>query len=221
MIVPWRLLSFVDERWPRLAHLLRFGTLNVNTSKHWDRAWSSHGVNGFRATEELASVRSRLLKDVPRGSKVLDVGCGAGELLSLLRSELQCSGWGTDISAVAVALTRAQHFEAQVAALPEIPFPENMFDVVVCTETMEHVSNVSGSLRAIASVLRPGGHFLLTVPDGAVDRESVHIHRFTAATLRDTLAREFRVVAIETIDDPNGRTLLAVAAREAPGPGAA
>lgn len=213
MKVPWFVLAFVDRRWPRLAHLLRFKTTNVNTSSHWDNAWTRHGRDGFRATEELVQVRRRVLAEVAHNSAVLDLGCGAGELLEVLRSERGCQCAGLDISAVAVAKVRDKGIEAQTAALPVVPFEAGRFDTVVCTETMEHVSDAAATLREITRVLKVGGRLILSVPDGSVDRESVHVHRFTQEKLRSLLAQHFRVASVEVLSDGGYQTLLAIASK--------
>ena len=145
MIIPWRVFNLIDERWPRIAHVLRFGTANINTAEHWDKAWGRHGANGFRATAHLEQVRRRILEEISPGAHVLDVGCGAGELLVELQTLKNCRCAGVDISAVAVEAVRSKGLEARVATLPEVPYERDRFDVAVCTETLEHVTDVPGS----------------------------------------------------------------------------
>jgi ubiquinone/menaquinone biosynthesis C-methylase UbiE len=213
MKVPWRVLDFVDRRWPRLAHMLRFNTTNVNTPSHWDSAWTRHGRDGFRATDELLQVRRRVLDEIAPNSAVLDVGCGVGELLAILQSERGCHCAGLDISAVAVAKVRERGIEAVASSLPVMPYAAGRFDAVVCTETMEHVSDAPATLREIARVLKDRGRLILSVPDGSLDRESVHVHRFTREKLRSLLTRDFRVESMEVLSDSGNQTLFALASK--------
>ena len=161
----------------------------------------------------LPSVRERLVELVPPDSLVLDVGCGAGELLEALREAKRVQGYGLDISSVAVAETRQKGFEAQVSRLPAIPFQSDFFQAVVCTETLEHVTDVAGSLKEIARVLRSDGLFVSSVPDGSVDLESAHVHRFTEPKLVDLLNHQFKDVNVERHVNGAEITLVAFATK--------
>ena len=89
--------------------------------------------------------------------------------------------------------------QAKVAILPDIPYPDQSFDAVICTETLEHVTDTKAAIRSIRRVLRPGGLLVLSVPDGSVDEEATHVHRFTATKLRETLNRSLTVDRMEMI----------------------
>jgi SAM-dependent methyltransferase len=213
--IPWLVLEWLANRWPRAYHILRSGTSNPNTQKHWDEAWGRHGANGYRAALELVEVRHWILEHVPAGAEVLEVGCGTGEMMALLRETRDCRCSGVDISPAAIAKVTAMGFNARSAAVPPIPFETSTFDVVVCTEVLEHITNDKGTASEIRRVLRPDGMALITVPDGSTDREELHIHRYTAARLRKLLSSNaFTVVTIETIEDPTTRTFVVVAAAE-------
>ena len=210
-LVPWRVMQWLGRHWRAGFQLLRFGTTNVNTAEHWDDAWSRHGHDGFRATGELPVVRERIVEYVKAGSAVLDVGCGVGELLSTLQRAKQCRCHGMDISPVAVEGARARGFEARVSALPQIPFADAMFDAVVTTETLEHVSNVKTSLAEMDRVLKPGGLVAVSVPDGDVDNEDVHIHRFNRERLTTMMERHFTVTRVDRVLCGGEATLIAFA----------
>ena len=181
--------------------MLRFGTKNINTSEHWTEAWSRHGRDGYRATGEVLPLRLRVKETIPVKSTVLDVGCGVGEIMTMLRSTNSCDCFGVDIAPSAVSAVLEKGMKAKVAALPEIPYSDEMFDAVVCTETLEHVTNVDGTLRSIRRVMRPGAILVLSVPDGNQDDEDAHVHRFTRARLEKILERWFAVESLALITD--------------------
>ena len=134
-----------------------------------------------------------------------------GEMLALLHVERRCDCSGIDIAPSAVAAVRARGFRAETTVLPAIPHPDAAFDVVVCTETLEHVSDARATLREIRRVLRPDGRLLLSVPDGTVDEEEVHVHRFSAPRLERELAPHFAEVHVERLVDDMEPTLFATA----------
>lgn len=45
-----------------------------------------------------------------------------------------------------------------------LPFADEFFDTIVCTETLEHVADPAAVVREMARVLKPGGHVILTTP---------------------------------------------------------
>jgi SAM-dependent methyltransferase len=213
-ILPWRLMAWLRQNWPPAFHLLRYGTHNLNSREHWDAAWQRHGKDGFRATGEVPQMRSRVVEMVPRAATVLDVGCGVGETMLILRDTKDCICSGLDIAPSAVAAVIAKGMQAKVAALPELPYPDESFDAVVCTETLEHVTDARAVLKGIRRVLKRGGLLVLTVPDGALDEEDVHVHRFDRNKLRTLVQKEFALQQIEVV--PGESPSLLVVARRHP-----
>src|ERR1044072_26072 len=138
--VPWFLMRWLSRNWSVAFQLLQYGTREINNEQHWDHAWKRHGKDGFRATSEVPELRRLVLDAVPRGTKVLDVGCGVGEMMTLLRDQNSCDCFGLDIAPTAVAAVVAKGMSAKTAVLPSIPYPDADFDVVVSTETLEHVT---------------------------------------------------------------------------------
>jgi len=197
---PWRILNWLRQRSPSTFQRLVYGTPNLNTADHWDERWNRHGTAGFRATGEAQPLRDRAVRAVPPGSDVLDVGCGVGETIALLRDQRRCRCSGCDIAASAAAAVTAQGMTGRVSVLPDIDFPDEAFDVVICTETLEHVTDAAGTVRSLRRVLRPEGLLLMSVPDGSVDEEASHVHRFTEASIRRLLSRYFSVVSIELVE---------------------
>ncbi len=120
---------------------------------------------------------------------ILDIGCGTGQFAALLRDKGFTRYLGIDFSKVAVEFAREVcpefEFRAEDArtspALADAPY-----DVVVCLETLEHISED----REIVSRIREGTPVIATVPDFPAQ---AHVRYFTsqeevAARYRDLLA---------------------------------
>ncbi len=117
----------------------------------------------------------RLLRHLVRigqisiGSKVLDAGCGPGDLTRFL-DEMAVDAWGFDHSpeSIAQAASAARHLTyACGRASLAMPFPEHSFDVVLARDIPEHRGDLSdhAALRATANLLamvRPLGCLILT-----------------------------------------------------------
>jgi len=95
---------------------------------------------------------------VPPGSRVLDLGCGTGELLALLRDTRQCSGYGVEIADDNVlACTRRGVNVIQLNLEDGLAmFEDQSFDVVLQLDTMQHLRNTERMLRETARVGRVG-----------------------------------------------------------------
>ena len=96
-------------------------------------------------------------------NRLLDVGCGAGNLL-LAAQKNGWNGHGLDVSANAAKHVRELGFEVFQGELRDANFPDGHFDVVTAAEFLEHLPEPRALLTEVARVLRPGGLFWTTTP---------------------------------------------------------
>jgi len=163
----------------------------------------------------------------PAGSVYLEVGCGFGFGLDYARHAKGWNGRGIDPGGIAalgeamlgVTIERRYLGEAEGALAGSC-------DVVMASETIEHVPSPIAFARVLRSLLRPGGTLILTTPDGAELRPDndpsllvpllspgLHLIFQTAPSLRALLHDAgFRHVAI----DKDGHSLVAFAADRPP-----
>jgi methionine biosynthesis protein MetW len=107
---------------------------------------------------------------VNRGERLLDIGCWDGRLLEKIRdTALYNELRGVDIVEAGVDLARKKGFNAQVVDLNAgvIPFPDQYFDAVTMLAVLEHVFDPYSIIREVRRVLRPGGTFIIDVPNVA------------------------------------------------------
>jgi 2-polyprenyl-3-methyl-5-hydroxy-6-metoxy-1,4-benzoquinol methylase len=177
-------------------------------NEYYEELWS-------RLPEDLAppdrTLRRRFaLANVGPGDRVLDLGCGEGDLAA------DMAGAGARVIAADVAraaLDRAhrRHPELDLRLAPfdgALPFDDGAFDVVWSSEVIEHVADTARWVSEVRRVLAPQGRVLLTTPShgrlrllaGGIERYSEplgdHLHLYTARSLRDLL-RDFGFGEIE------------------------
>ncbi len=110
------------------------------------------------------------------GDLVLDLGCGEGRHVISAYIEADVHSVGVDLSLDDLRTTQekfsgfdepdnpAKSFGLSSANALELPFADDTFDKVICSEVLEHIPDYRGALREIERVLKPGGLFCASVP---------------------------------------------------------
>lgn len=106
------------------------------------------------------------LRDLPRSTPVIEVGCGDASFTTDLAQQF-ASVVAIDISAGQIA-ENARQFPLidfrQHDVSERFPFADATFEVVWCSEVLEHLFDPEFALREMHRILRPGGRLLVTVP---------------------------------------------------------
>ena len=111
-----------------------------------------------------------LVRAVPRG-RFLDVGCNGGFMVEAAR-ERGLEAWGIDVDTHSIAYARKHYpgcgFEAATVesfiASREAEGAAK-FDLLYCSEVIEHIPAVNDFVAALARALAPGGYLYVTTPD--------------------------------------------------------
>jgi len=171
----------------------------------YDQVWEEFGA--LDEVSPAARHRRRLVVELvgqhARGAqRVLDAGCGPGALLRVLHRALpDAQLWGVDGSETALSRARAACPRAQLLqfdlATAEHAAPTASFDLVICSEVLEHMTDDVAALRRLRALLAPNGRLIVTVPGDQptrFDHAIGHVRHYTLASLTDTLeAADFRV----------------------------
>ena len=178
---------------------------------------SGHPMQRFWHRGKLVMIDQLIRPYLSPGSRLLEIGCGAGNLL------LQATVAGSypvalDLSMQALTFVQSRLREAQSSseapgdftcaqAIGEsLPFQENSFDCVLLSEVIEHLEEPQISIREAVRVLCPGGRLLVTTPnyrsfwpimEWVVDRTNMtpkmageqHISRFHPSSLKKLLMK--------------------------------
>lgn len=97
--------------------------------------------------------------------ELLDVGCGTGPMIELLLQQFPDSRYtGLDLTPRMIEAAQAKQLpntQFLVGDSENLPFADNTFDVVVCTNSFHHYPNPQRFMDGAARVLRPGGRLVL------------------------------------------------------------
>lgn len=173
----------------------------ANSPENWDKLWVREGQESWRG-KVLDTVYARVAELMPPGSRVLDIGGGVGIFAKRLRDERDCKVTIWDISPAAVAMAKAEGFEAKVVDVedPQVPFESDLdFDVVISTECLEHLSQTARD-RVLAFAKTIGKGFF-TVPNDRLgpEIEPQHTIQFTAMSFKRQIQAHFEHVRVEVV----------------------
>jgi ubiquinone/menaquinone biosynthesis C-methylase UbiE len=155
------------------------------------KAGASSDFFWFKGKRGLVSVlleKSGLRKP----SRILNAGAGTGDDISVIR------GFGevyvVDMMPEALEMVPAELVvEKKVGDVTALDYPDGFFDAVVAFDLLEHVEDDSKAVAEMHRVLKPGGHFVFTVPAfnfimSAHDRRLGHFRRYSMKSLGALLA---------------------------------
>jgi len=145
------------------------------------------------------------------GDRLLDLGCGEGRhsISAYLLADAEIVGLDLGLKDLKTAKERLTDFLTPPAkggycafiqgTGHQLPFPDNSFDHVICSEVLEHIPDYPSFLREINRVLKPGGLFAVSVPryfpewvcwqlsEGYHRIEGGHVRIFQASQLRQRI----------------------------------
>lgn len=118
----------------------------------------------YRVRRKLEAGRLlKVLGSLPPDARVLDVGCGDGFHLSLLKEHGQ-PGWqlvGVDSDTHAIEAAKRRGLDAREGFLEEQRFAPGSFDAALLIMTIEHLADPAAMLQQIARLLKPGGKVIV------------------------------------------------------------
>ena len=141
-------------------------------------AWKRFGTNKIKFFDWAASQ----LPELKGHFNILDAGCGTGSLLSKLDKKYKGAElYGVDISpamvkATKLAVSKTNKRNIFEAGIKKLPFPSNYFAVVTATHVLYHVPDISGAIKELSRVLKPGGVLFITTTDYDLEHGLNKIH---------------------------------------------
>jgi SAM-dependent methyltransferase len=120
---------------------------------------------GLSTDKILRAVVAKIREIEPHVSgRYLDIGAGHGKLIRLLSREFNLEARACDYTS---NLIRVPEIKVDVVDLnaEKLPYADATFDLITCTEVIEHVENYRETFREIFRILKPCGTLIVTTPN--------------------------------------------------------
>lgn len=139
----------------------------VSPRRDIEKFYEAHGSSSM---PDVAPRVCRIVTDLKaQGDTALDIGCGGGDLLRrMLDDGLIQQGVGIDLCRKSVARATASHRMSELAFqtgdAQSLDFDDGSFDLITCTEVIEHLPDRQAAIAEWSRVLRPGGVLVISCP---------------------------------------------------------
>ncbi len=136
---------------------------------HMDELYNSQNkLVNFVLNDRLNDIIKTFLKLNIKNANILDAGCGEGHLLKKMEEIIENNFYyGIDVTPVAIKQCkhRCPFADIKVGNLVDTQYPNDKFDVIICTEVIEHMIKYQQALTEMKRILKPGGILIITFPN--------------------------------------------------------
>jgi ubiquinone/menaquinone biosynthesis C-methylase UbiE len=145
--------------------------IKINREK-WDR-WSETADGKGKLFDYLRKAQKSLIElaDIREDQNLLDIGCGTGWALGQAARSVNYKGsfYGVDLSEGMIEKAKAkfagnENFHFVVASSESVPFKDNFFDTIICSNSFHHYLHPEKAMSEIFRLLAPGGKIYILDP---------------------------------------------------------
>ena len=187
------------------------------SSGYYQHSFSNRYMNWkrFYSISKLFQEELKKNKGQAESLRVLDTGCGDGWMIYKLKAafsdEYKLHFTGVDISELDIdfADKRKEYFshddcEFKVMDVDNLSFKDGEFDIIICSEVIEHLKNPEILIRGLFRVLKKGGVVILTTPqkDGSVLAKAVRLANFVSHGLLLSCIKNYEKNIISSKERP-------------------
>jgi len=136
----------------------------------------------------LQSIEDYLKSHDENPIRILDAGCGDGVQLQMLTQVHKLEVWGADYNPLRTRRAQQNFPEAHIICchLLELPFPPAFFDIILCSQVIEHMPQDDLLLEQFHNALRPRGLLILGTPNEGCFMARLRNHVFERNILKNT-----------------------------------
>jgi len=131
----------------------------TKVEKHFDKVSKNYDFYKEKNSFYYDNLKKLLSKLIPKGSNVLEIGCGTGDLLASLKPKV---GYGMDISHEMVAIAKYKHkFEKRLTFSTLLP--KEKFDYIFMSDVIEHLEKPGETFKQISKLMNNKSKLVITM----------------------------------------------------------
>lgn len=176
----------------------------------YDDRWREFGFANRPKLLRCASILEGIASTKLREPRMIDLGCGAGWLTSVVGIFGPTVGVDLSREAIQAASAKWSHVEFKAADILDWDYPKAAFDIVISQEVIEHMENQKAYLDVAHGLLREGGYLILTTPNARTFRAMPERQQLswtnqplekclTIPELREILRPRFKIKRLKTV----------------------
>lgn len=159
-------LVYINPRPTKLEIRKYYPRNYVTREKLNNPVWLRNRLKRYKTKKNMLFLKNPWYIRLPKETNILDIGCGAGDLLIRLK-ELGCNTYGIDIDEITSTYLR-KTFNLNVINRDVdngIPFSSNFFDLVIMKHSLEHVHNPDKVIKEVRRIMKSDGLLFIGVPN--------------------------------------------------------
>lgn len=179
-------------------------------SEFYDAHWKSFEYANPYKLRRASVILDALARTRLREPRILDLGCGAGWMTSILGQFGPTTGVDFSPATIAHATDRYDHVRFVLGDACHAPLEDCSFDVIVSQEVIEHIEDQEAGIRELHRLLAPGGYLILTTPNATTfySMKGEQWRNYAVqpiekwlniASLRQLVRTHFEILSIQTV----------------------
>jgi hypothetical protein len=131
----------------------------TDVQKHFDEIAGNYDYYTGKRKLHYSTLKKLIRKLIGENKKVLEIGCGTGDLLYYLKPK---HGYGVDISSQMIRIAGTKYQKSKNLKF-STTWPKEKFDFIFMSDVVEHLEEREEVFRRIAGLMKPGGLFVNTM----------------------------------------------------------
>lgn len=123
---------------------------------HFDKVSETYDIGKKKYSYYYSNIKLLLSKFIPKNKKVLEVGCGTGDLLASLEPK---RGFGMDLSSEMIKIAQKKHKNLKFST----KYPNEKYDFIFMTDVIEHLEKPGIVISKISSLMNKDSVFINTM----------------------------------------------------------